>query len=269
MKDGRRIAPAAWPGRSSTSKTNGSARAPTSATSGDDVLPAGRRGDDAREARCAGGTVTFATLAVIAAVDNLESAAMGTLSPDIRDSLRISNGAVFFSVSASSAFLIVGALPMGWLADRYRRGRTIGSSNLFFGDDGGVRPRDERRHAVLARLGVGSTRSNKFTVQGTLMADNYPITSRGRVAARLSIFGSVTGTISPLLVGGLATWIGGPRAWRWVFVILAIPIALVSLFGFAAARAAAWSVREAGRPRRGRSRRRIRCRSRWRRRSPG
>ena len=69
-------------------------------------------------------------------------------------------------------------------------------------------------------------------MQSTLLADTYPITSRGRVGSTLSLFGSVTGTLSPLIVGGIATWIGGPNGWRWVFVILAIPISIVSIFGF-------------------------------------
>ena len=40
---------------------------------------------------------------------------------------------------------------------------------------------------VLARLGVGIARSNEFTVQGSLMADQYPIGTRGRVSAAMSI----------------------------------------------------------------------------------
>ena len=118
---------------------------------GEDVMPG--MGEDAmtlRQALNRGGVATFATLAAIAAVDNLEVATMGTLSPDIRDSLGLSDGAIIFIVSASSAFLILGALPMGWLADRYRRGRIIGFSNLFFGVmTAAHRPGDQRRHAVL------------------------------------------------------------------------------------------------------------------------
>ena len=187
-----------------------------------------------RGALARGGMATFATLAAIGAVDNLEAATMGTLSPDIRDSLGISDGAVIFIVSASSAFLILGALPMGWLADRYRRGRIIGWSNLFFGVMTALTGLATNGVTLFfARLGVGSTKSNTFTVQSTLLADTYPITSRGRIGSTLSLFGSVTGTLSPLLVGGLATWIGGPSAWRWVFVVLAIPISIVSIFGFA------------------------------------
>src|SRR5215208_4213548 len=71
-----------------------------------------------------------ATLA--GAVLELESAALSTLAPDIRDSLGIGNGAIVLIVAATSAFLVLGALPMGWLADRYRRGRLIGMASLAF-----------------------------------------------------------------------------------------------------------------------------------------
>ena len=91
---------------------------------------------------------------------------MGTLSPDIRDSLGLSDGAIIFIVSASSAFLILGALPMGWLADRYRRGRIIGFANLFFGLMTALTGLATSGVALFfARLGVGSTKSNTFTVQ--------------------------------------------------------------------------------------------------------
>src|SRR4051794_9432750 len=71
-----------------------------------------------------GGKATFVTLSALVALDNLEAATLGTLSPDIRDSLHVSSGAIVFISAASGAFLMLGAIPMGWLADRYRRTRT-------------------------------------------------------------------------------------------------------------------------------------------------
>ena len=97
----------------------------------DDVLPGvGEGAMTLRQALARGGAVTFATLAALVALDELESATMGTLAPDIRDTLGISDGAMVFIVAASAAFLVLGALPMGWLADRYRRGRIIAWASL-------------------------------------------------------------------------------------------------------------------------------------------
>ena len=175
---------------------------------------------------------------------------MSTLSPDIRDSLGLSDGAIIFIISASSAFLILGALPMGWLADRYRRGRIIGFSNLFFGLMTALTGLATSGVALFfARLGVGSTKSNTFTVQSTLLADTYPITSRGRVGSMLSLCGSVTGTLSPLIVGGIATLIGGPSALA-VGVRPAVHSDLHRLdLRVPAPRTASRAVREAGRAR--------------------
>ena len=46
-------------------------------------------------------------------LDELENAALGILAPDIRDTFGISNGAITFITAASSAFFVLGALPMG------------------------------------------------------------------------------------------------------------------------------------------------------------
>ena len=89
----------------------------------DDLLP-GVGGEEMtlREGLRAGaGLVPFVILMLLISVDELEAATLGVLAPDIRDSLHISNGTMVFLASASGAFLILGALPMGWMADRMRR----------------------------------------------------------------------------------------------------------------------------------------------------
>ena len=225
-----------------------------------------------RQALARGGAVTFATLAAIVAVDNLEAATMGTLSPDIRDSLGLSDGAIVFIVSASSAFLILGALPMGWLADRYRRGRDHRVRQpLLRRHDGAVRAGDDRRRAVLR---PARCRGRRSRTRSPCRRPCWPTTTRSRRAGACRqhaehLPGRRTGTLSPLLVGGIAAWIGGPSAValgvhhparsRLDRVDLRVP----------AARAAARPVREAGRARRGHRGGGARCRSRWRRRSPG
>ncbi len=199
-----------------------------------DAAPGAGEGDlTLRQAVVTGSVSTFFILAAIGFFSNLERASLGTLAPDIRDSLGISDGTMVFVSSASGAFLILGALPMGWLADRYRRGRIMAIANLFFGIM--VAVTGMVVNAVMlffARLGGGVAESNTFTVQSSLVADQYPISARGRIGSTLSLIGSITGTLSPLIVGGLAVIIGGPSAWRWVFLILAIPIVLVAFATF-------------------------------------
>ena len=86
-----------------------------------------------------------------------------------------------FISAAAGAFLVLGALPMGWLADRYRRGadHRLGDRRLL-GD--GVRRAASPSNAFTlfwARFGVGIAKSNTFPVQGSLIADTYPIAVRG------------------------------------------------------------------------------------------
>jgi ABC-type branched-subunit amino acid transport system ATPase component/predicted MFS family arabinose efflux permease len=180
-----------------------------------------------------GGTTTFTVLAVLSALVNLESAVVGTLAPDIRDSLHVGNGVIVFVSAASGGFLVLGSLPMGWLADRKRRGRVIGFATMALAGFialGGVAA--NALQLVLTRVGVGVSRSNELTVQGSLLADQYPIGTRGRLSIAVSMAGRVTGTLSPLIVGGLATLIGGPSAWRWVLIMLSLPIAVASFMAF-------------------------------------
>ena len=79
-----------------------------------------------------GGLSTFVVLLLLTSFDELESATLGVLAPDIRDSFGVSNGVIVFVSAASGAFLVLGALPMGWLADRYRRPPIIGWASLVF-----------------------------------------------------------------------------------------------------------------------------------------
>ena len=185
-------------------------------TVADDALPGvGDAEVSLREALQRGGRATFVTLASLVAVDNLESATLGTLSPDIRDSLHISSGAIVFISSASGAFIVFGAVPMGWLGDRFRRTRVVAWASVVFAAT--VMLSGLAFNALtlfLTRIGAGITKSNQFAVQGPLLADQYPIESRGRVFAGIQLAGSATQTISPVLVGGIAALAGGSAGWR-------------------------------------------------------
>ena len=93
----------------------------------DDLLPGvGSAAISLREGLHAAGSATFVLLMILAALDELESAALGVLAPNIRDTFHVSSGAIVFISAASGGFLVLGALPMGWLADRFRRGPIIG-----------------------------------------------------------------------------------------------------------------------------------------------
>lgn len=200
----------------------------------DDVLPGvGDATMTLREGLSVGGRFTFALLATLVALDELESAVLGVLAPDIRNSLGVSRGTIVFISASAGAFLVLGAVPMGWLADRFRRGPIIAWASMLFSVFvlcSGLAA--NAFQLFWARFGVGVAKSNQLPVQGSLLADTYPIATRGRIAAGTSIAGRLTGTLSPMLVGGIAALVGGTNGWRWAFVILAIPSLIGAFLAF-------------------------------------
>lgn len=200
----------------------------------DDVLPG--VGDEAltlAQGLRIGGSFTFVVVALLVALDELESAALSTLAPDIANSLRVSDGVIVFISAASGGFLVLGALPMGWLADRYRRGRVIAWASLFFSSMvllSGLALNG--LSLFFTRMGVGVAKANQLPVQGSLLADAYPIGTRGRISAGVAISGRIAGTLSPLLVGGIAALAGGDSGWRWAYIILSIPVAIAAFAAF-------------------------------------
>src|SRR6266571_8022553 len=153
----------------------------------DDLLPGVGTDVSLRGALRVGGLSTFVVLLLLTSLDELESATLGVLAPDIRDSFGVSNSVIVFLAAASGAFLVLGALPMGWLADRHRRPPIIGCASLVFAafvaSCGLVA---NAFQLFWARLGVGIAKSNSLPVHGSLIADTYPIGARGRVSASMA-----------------------------------------------------------------------------------
>ena len=79
------------------------------------------------------GYTTFIILALIVALDNLQSAGLGVLAPNIQASFHVSSSVIVFVAGISGGFLVVGILPLGWMADRFRRAPLIGWATFFFG----------------------------------------------------------------------------------------------------------------------------------------
>jgi ABC-type branched-subunit amino acid transport system ATPase component/predicted MFS family arabinose efflux permease len=200
----------------------------------DDLLPGvGDAPITLREGLRQGGNAIFLVLLVLAALEELESATLGTLAPDIRDSLGISNGTIVFLAGASGAFLVLGALPMGWLADRFKRAPIIGSAAIFFGACVTASGLVVNAFQLFwTRLGVGLTKASSNTVNPSMIADAYPISVRGRVSASMQMAARGIGTLSPVVVAGIATLAGGAEGWRTAYLVLGIPAAIMGFVAF-------------------------------------
>ena len=172
-------------------------------------------------------------LALIVALDNLQSSGLSVLAPNIQSSFRVSSGVIVFVAGISSAFLVLGILPMGWMADRYRRAPIIACATFFFGIMvflSGLATNIFLFFCV--RFGAGVSQASTQSVHGSLLADTYPISMRGRIGAGMGVATGIATALSPILVGTIATVVGGPNGWRWAFYILAVPIVVVAVIAF-------------------------------------
>jgi ABC-type branched-subunit amino acid transport system ATPase component/predicted MFS family arabinose efflux permease len=186
-----------------------------------------------RDGIARGGAFTFVVLTLLNSLDELETAAVSILAPDIQRAFGVSDGAIVFVATASGAFLMLGALPMGWLADRYRRGRIIGISSLVFAVMVACAGLATNILTFFcARLGVGIAKANTLPVHSSLIADAYPIGVRGRLATTKDSAGRLVAVCSPLVVAGIAAAAGPPNGWRWAFLLTGIPVAVLAFLAF-------------------------------------
>ncbi len=181
----------------------------------------------------AGGKLMFIVLGLLLAFDELEGSAINVLGPEIQRTFGISQGAIVFIATASSAFFVLGAVPMGWLADRVKRVPIVGWSSIAFG--GFVFLSGLATSAFMlfwTRFATGIAKANSIPVHQSLIADNYPIGIRARMSAVMNMGAHGFGLVSPVLCAAIATWAGGIEGWRWAWFLLGIPVIMVALLAF-------------------------------------
>lgn len=183
-----------------------------------------------------GGAATFVVLAILNSLDELQHAAIAVLAPDIRDTFGVSDGTITFIASSSGAFVVLGAIPMGWAADRMRRIPIIGWASIVFAAMVTLSGMAVNAFSFFwARFGVGIAKANTIPVHSSTIADTYPIGIRGRIGALDKGMGRLIAVISPILVGGIAAIANGPGevdGWRWAYYLLGIPVAIAAIAAF-------------------------------------
>jgi ABC-type branched-subunit amino acid transport system ATPase component/predicted MFS family arabinose efflux permease len=177
-----------------------------------------------------GGMATITVLSLLNLVDEFDRAALQVLAPDIQDSLAISDTLLGALAGLTGLFFILGAVPLGYLADRTRRPYLVAVCSVVFTVftllTGFVR---NAWQLAVTRVMTGIGKANSLPVHGSLLADAYPIAGRSRVFAIHNLANPVGLLLGPLLAGGVAAMAGGSSGWRWAFVVLAVPAAALAL----------------------------------------
>jgi len=180
-----------------------------------------------------GGKLMFVVLTLLLAFDELEGAAINVLGPEIQKTFGISEGTIVFIATASSAFFVLGAVPMGWLADRVKRVPIVGWSSFAFGFFVFLSGLATSAFMLFwTRFFTGIAKANSIPVHQSLIADNYPIGIRARMSAVMNMGAHAVGLVSPVLCAAIATWAGGIEGWRWAWFLLGIPVVVVAFLAF-------------------------------------
>jgi hypothetical protein len=97
----------------------------------DDLLPGvGAKVMPLRETLRIGGASMVIMLALITVAEGLERAAGSVLSPDIQDTLNVSDTTLIGISALGGVALVLGAVPVAWLADRVSRVKIVWIATL-------------------------------------------------------------------------------------------------------------------------------------------
>jgi ABC-type branched-subunit amino acid transport system ATPase component/sugar phosphate permease len=191
----------------------------------DDLLPGvGAEPMGLREAIRIGGARTLVVLSLLHVFDELDRVALSVLAPDVQDTIGVSDTVLGAIAGSSGAMFVLGAVPMGTLADRMPRKYLAAIATVVWSVV--VFLTSFVRNAFqlfICRALTGIGQSNVLPVHNAMLADTYPIPARGRVFGvhgAAMPFGRVVG---PVLAGGIAAAAGGVAGWRWAFGIFALP----------------------------------------------
>ena len=187
----------------------------------DDLLPGvGGERMSMRETLREGGVATILVICFVVVVEQIGRVALGVLGPDVQATMGISDTTLVGVASFGSVALVLGAVPLAWLADHVSRKRIVVLS-LFGGAAGlaltGLVVNPFQLFWALSAVGFAAAYG--IPVFGSLMADAYPIHGRARIFALFFMAQPLGQLVGPFLVGLIANVAGGREGWRWVYFV--------------------------------------------------
>jgi ABC-type branched-subunit amino acid transport system ATPase component/sugar phosphate permease len=196
----------------------------------DDLLPGvGGTPLSLREGIRAGGWSMVVILFLLNVIDELPRT-IRVLAPDIQQTLGISDTVLLGVLGFGGVTLVLGAVPMAAIADRVKRVALIPVATFAWAITtflSGLVVNAFQLFLTNAATGLGM--AYRIPVSNSLLADTYPIKARSRIFAFEGLGRPVGQLTGPLLVGGIATAVGGTEGWRWAFFVVAIPPVIVGL----------------------------------------
>ena len=156
-------------------------------------------------------------------LDEFDRIAFAALTPEIRDAFNLTDGAIVAIGSVSSLFILVGALPLGYLGDRMKRVRLVTICAVIWSvmcvlvGLAWMVP-----ILFVARLFGGVARTSNEVIHPSLLVDYYEPASHPRVFQIHRLAMPLSAAFG-LAVGGMGALFG----WRPTFMISAIPMTLL------------------------------------------
>lgn len=152
-------------------------------------------------------------------VDELDRLAFAALTPEIRDAFGLSDAQVVAVGAVAGLFIMLGALPLGWLGDRSPRVRLVVVAALVWSAMSVLTGLAWAVWVlVLARALSGIARTSNEVVHPSLLVDWFRPADQPR-AFQVHRLATPLSTALGLAVGGLGLLVG----WRWTFVLVAVP----------------------------------------------
>ena len=175
-------------------------------------------------------------LFLLNAADELDRIAFAVLLPEIRDYFGVSLTSVLTVVSLSSVLVLLLAVPVGYVADRWSRTKLLAAGATTWGVFS-ILTAFARSLFMLGAFRFGSGMGKTLDpAQQSLLADFYPPHVRGGIYAFHRLGNSVGQFVGPLLAGWLATLF----FWQ-------APFLLFGVVGFVVAVAMLVTLRDPGR----------------------
>jgi MFS family permease len=132
----------------------------------------------------------------------------------------------------ASCFILVNGLvtvPAGYLADRWNRVRTVGTTMIVWSGITAITAAAQNyAHLIAVRSALGFGQAITEPATNSLLADYYKIDQRGKAYSIQQVLGLVGGAIGLGFGGYVASQLG----WRWAFLLVGSPSIFVAFMVF-------------------------------------